>query len=84
MDDMDNEVENNALTGLANRLQYRVTRQRELLTQLNALVGAVEAMTELASPTGALSAEICFDLLEAHFSQSFTNLLGEAVGNLSA
>lgn len=63
-------------------LHQRVERQRQVLGELNDLVAAVEAVSELVSPTGALSPELCLELLETHFLLTAKNLLNDAMGGL--
>lgn len=63
-------------------LQQRVARQKQVLFELNQMLGAVEAVSELVSPTGALEPELCLEILEAHFVLNAKNLLNEALGCL--
>lgn len=60
----------------------RIARQKALLAELNTLVGAVEAVSELVCPTGVLEPEDCMDLLHAHFAISAKYLTEMAFDNL--
>ena len=67
---------------LAQGKAQRIARQKALLTELNTLVGAVEAVSELICPTGVLEPEDCMDLLHAHFAISAKYLTEMALNNL--
>ncbi len=63
-------------------LHQRVERQQQVLGELNSLVAAVEAVSELVSPTGALEPALCLEMLETHFLLTAKNLLNDAMGGL--
>ena len=69
---------------LAEGKAQRIARQKALLTELNTLVGAVEAVGELLCPTGVLEPEDCVDLLHAHFAISAKYLTEMVFNNLIA
>lgn len=63
-------------------LHQRIERQRQVLGELNNLVAAVEAVSELVSPTGVLAPDLCLEILEMHFTMAAKNLVNEAMGGL--
>ena len=67
---------------LAQGKAQRMARQKALLAELNTLVGAVEAVSELVCPTGVLEPEDCMDLLHTHFALSAQYLTERALNNL--
>ena len=63
---------------LATRFAARRARMDCLLGELNNIAGAIEAISELVNPTGRLTTEECYELLDAHFCSAAKYLTGMA------
>ena len=63
---------------LATRFAARQARMDCLLGELNHIAGAVEAISELVNPTGRLTADECYELLDTHFCSAAKYLVGMA------
>ena len=63
---------------LATRLAARQGRMDCLLGELNHIAGAIEAISELVNPTGRMTAEDCYEVLDTHFSSAAKYLVGMA------
>ena len=63
---------------LAAHFAARQGRMDCLLGELNHIAGAIEAISELVNPTGRLTTEECYELLDTHFTSAAKYLVGMA------
>lgn len=68
----------NAPNALITHFTARRARMDCLLGELNNIAGAIEAISELVNPTGRLTTEECYELLDAHFCSAAKYLTGMA------